>query len=162
MAMNNPARKYQENQILTAPKEQLLLMLLDGALKFTEQGKALMLQEKHEESCQKYIRAQRIMIELLTSLKEDMLEPELYSNLVSLYYFVYRRLVEANMTKEEKTVNDALKILKHLQQTWVMAVEKMHKEQHPEAGLVEKAQKQLDENPGTSSRPESPSVDLST
>ena len=160
--MNNPAKKYQENHILTAPKEQLLLMLVDGAIRFTEQGKALMLEDKREESCQKFIRAQRIMIELITSLDESALEAELYSNLVSLYYFVYRRLVEANMTKEEKTVNDALKILKHLQETWVMAVENMHKEAHPEASLVEKAQKQLDENGGNSPRPDNPSVDLST
>ncbi len=160
--MNNPARKYQEHHILTAPKEQLLLMLLDGAVKFTKQGKALMLEEKHEESCQKYIRAQRIMIELITSLKEDMLEPELYSNLVSLYYFVYRRLVEVNISKEEKTVDDALKILGHLQETWSMAVEKMHKEQHPEVGLVEKAQKKLNENSDSPRPPENPSLDLSS
>ena len=95
--MNNPAKKYQENHILTAPKEQLLLMLVDGAIRFTEQGKAFMLEEKFEESCKKFIRAQRIMIELITSLDESALEPDLYSNLVSLYYFVYRRLVEVNM-----------------------------------------------------------------
>jgi len=160
--MNNPAKKYQENHILTAPKEQLLLMLVDGAIRFTEQGKAFMLEEKFEESCKKFIRAQRIMIELITSLDESALEPDLYSNLVSLYYFVYRRLVEVNMSKEEKTVDEALKILKHIQETWVMAVEKMHKEQHPEASLVEKAQRQINAQAAGDPPPENPSVDFST
>ncbi len=36
---NRKAREYLTNQVMTAPREQLLLMLCDGAVKFAERSK---------------------------------------------------------------------------------------------------------------------------
>jgi flagellar protein FliS len=153
--MKKPARQYQESHILTAPKEELLLLLLDGAIRFAEQGRAQMRDKKYEESCRLYIRAQRILMELIQSLDAKALDAQIYANLVGLYYFVYRRLVEANVTHAEPPVADALKILAHLRETWAQAVDKARKESHPQAALVEKAEK-------AAAPPPPAGIDLST
>lgn len=154
--MKTPAKQYQESQILTAPKEELLLMLLDGAARFSEQGRARMLEKKYDESCRLYIRAQRILIELISSLDAKVLEKAVYDNLVNLYYFVYWRLVRSNTTHDPALVDEALKILQHLRETWAQAIDKSRKEAHPQAALVEKAQK------AATPQPPPANIDLST
>ncbi len=126
--MKTPAKEYRENQILTAPKEELLLMLLEGAARFAEQGRAFLQHEKFEEGLKSFIRAQRIMLELISSLDENVLDKQLYSNLVSLYYFVYWRFVSASVRHEVKSADEGLKVLGTLRETWSMAVEKSRKE----------------------------------
>jgi flagellar secretion chaperone FliS len=157
--MKTPVKQYQESQILTAPKEELLLMLLDGASRFAEQGRARMVEKKYDESCKLYIRAQRIMIELITSLDSKVIEKSVYDNLVGLYYFVYWRLVRANTSHDPALIDEALRILQHLRETWALAIDKLRKESHPQAALVDKAQKA-----GVSPAPPPPpaNIDLST
>ena len=140
--MNNAkAKQYLRNQIMTAPKEQLLLLLFDGAIRFSEQGKAKLAEQSYEESCNFLIRAQRIMIELISSLNKDVLPQEIYNNLVRLYHFVYFRLIDGNLKKDAQRVDEALVILRNLRETWSLAIEKDHKEKFPQAGLVQEAQK---------------------
>ncbi len=141
--MKGMARQYQESRILTAPQEELLIMLLDGAVRFAQQAKAKAVEKKYDESCKLYIRAQRIMIELITSLDARTIDPQLYGNLVNLYHFVYWRLVRTNLNHDATLADEALSILGHLRETWALAVEKLRKEQQlssepaaaPSAGL---------------------------
>lgn len=141
--MKGSARQYQESRILTAPQEELLIMLLDGAVRFAQQAKTKAVEKKYDESCKLYIRAQRIMIELITSLDARTIDPQLYANLVNLYHFVYWRLVRTNLNHDGKLADEALTILGHLRETWALAVEKLRKEQQlpaepaaaPSAGL---------------------------
>ena len=137
--VQNKARQYLENHILTAPKEQLLLMLFDGAIRFSEQAKVRMDEKDIEGSCKLLIKAQRIIMELITSLDQQKIPSDLYHNLMGLYGFVYFRLVNANLKKETGQVDDALKILNHLRETGAQAVEKVRQEQHPVSVSPEKA-----------------------
>jgi flagellin-specific chaperone FliS len=54
-----------------------------------------------------------------------VLTEELHANLSGLYGFIYRRLVEGNVKRSIEPVGEALKILRHLRETWLQAVEKM-------------------------------------
>ena len=69
-------------------------------------------------------RAQRITLELTNGLRRDA-NPELVDRMSSLYNFVYRRLVEANMQRDAEAVEDALKILRHQRKTWTLVIEKI-------------------------------------
>lgn len=129
--MKNPAKQYQESRILTAPKEELLLMLLEGGVRFAEQGRALLEEKKFEESCQRFIRSQRIVIELIASLDEKLIESQLYANLVSLYYFVYWRFVRASVNRDLRMADEGLRILRSLRETWAEAVVKGRKDGLP-------------------------------
>lgn len=120
-------RTYIETQAKTATKEQLLLMLYDGACRFAQLGRESMRQGRIEDTFNYFKRAQRIVTELLCSLDKRIGE-EIYANLVNLYKFIYFRLVEASLKKEERYVDEALEVLLHLRQTWEMAIEKRQKE----------------------------------
>ena len=72
------------------------------------------------------------LTELTTNLKHDV-NPDLCGKLASLYNFMYRRLVDANLTKNPQLVDDALEIMRHQRETWGMLIEKLSKERASEA-----------------------------
>ncbi len=119
----DPTRKYLETQVRTASQEQLLLMLIDGAIRFSEQAKGKLAEKDLEGAHHLLIRGQRIMVELVTSLSREIGD-EIYGNLVRLYNFVYFRLVRANVQHAPEPIDEALRILGSLRQTWAEAIEK--------------------------------------
>lgn len=135
----NRARQYLESRIKTATKEELLILLFDGAVRFSEQAKIKIDEKDVEGSCQLLIKAQRIMVELICSLQKEIIGEDVYANLVKLYNFVYFRLIKANITKEKALIDEALSILVHLRETWAMAVDQEKMKKFPEAALVAKA-----------------------
>jgi flagellar secretion chaperone FliS len=125
--MSAPSQEYLKTKVMTASPEMLTLMLWDGAIRFAEQGKQAIAKKDIEGSYQGLVRAQRIITELLSNLKHDV-NPELCGQLAALYNFIFRRLVDANMTKEVKLVDDALEIMRHQRETWALLIEKLSKE----------------------------------
>lgn len=125
--MSQFTNEYLKTKVLTASPEMLTLMLWDGAIRFAEQGREAILKKDIEGSYHSLLRAQKIIMELSTSLRTEV-NPELCQNLAALYTFIYRRLVDANIQKESKLVDDALEIMRHQRETWVMLMEKLAKE----------------------------------
>lgn len=125
--MAAPTQEYLKTTVMTASPEMLTLMLWDGAIRFAEQGKEAILKKDIEGSYKALLRAQKIITELTTSLKRDI-DPDLTEKLAALYNFIYRRLVEANISKDEKLVEDAIEIMRHQRETWVMLMDKLSKE----------------------------------
>ena len=123
----DPSGGYLETKVFTASREQLLLMLFDGAIAFSEQAKVKIEEKDIEGSYHLLLRAQRILLELVSALDRKIGE-DLYRNLVGLYLFCYRKLVEANIKKDLALVDDALRILSHLRDTWREAVAKAREE----------------------------------
>ncbi|MFP4144395.1 MAG: flagellar export chaperone FliS [Phycisphaeraceae bacterium] len=118
------ANPYLRTKILTARPEELRLMLYDGALKFCRQGKAAIEKKDFEASYGALMRAQKIVLELNSSLKHDA-DPELCGRLASLYTYIYRRLVDANMTREVEIVDEAIRLIDYERETWRMLMEKI-------------------------------------
>ena len=127
VAMAAPSQEYLKTKVLTASPEMLTLMLWDGAIRFAEQGKIAIVQKDIEGSYKALLRSQRIMTELTTNLKHEV-APELCGKLAALYNFIYRRLVDANVSKNPQLVDDALEIMRHQRETWVMLMEKLSRE----------------------------------
>ncbi|MDW8263645.1 MAG: flagellar export chaperone FliS [Phycisphaerales bacterium] len=120
------AQQYLRTKVLTATPEQLQMMLYDGAIRFSEQGKAALERKDYEASYNALSRAQKIIAELLCGLKHE-LAPELCGRLASLYNFVFRRLVEANINHDCKALDEALQILRYQRETWAMLMDKLGK-----------------------------------
>jgi flagellar protein FliS len=139
--MKDKAAQYLQARIMTATKEELLLLLFDGAIKFAQQAKAKLKEGNREEKCKLLIRSQKIVIELMSSLRKDVLSQELYSNLIGLYGFIYMRLVDANLSDDQVKIEEALQILNSLRQTWAEAIEKNKKERLDQLNLVKEDQK---------------------
>src|SRR5438552_729750 len=126
------AANYLRTKVLTATPEQLQLMLYDGAIRFSEQAKVSLAKKDFEQSYTAISRAQKIITELSCSLKHD-LAPELCGKLSSLYNFVYRKLLEANIEHNVESIDDALSILRYQRQTWAMLLEELGKKKAAQA-----------------------------
>lgn len=115
--------RYLETQVLTASREQLLVMLYDGAIRFGEQARESLAAKELERTHDLLVRAQRIVIELWCALNPEV-DPELSKSLGGLYAFLYLRLVNANVEHDPVALEEAIQILKSLRQTWMDAVDK--------------------------------------
>ncbi|HEY0009470.1 MAG TPA: flagellar export chaperone FliS [Tepidisphaeraceae bacterium] len=122
----NAAQTYLRAKVLTATPEQLQLMLYDGAIRFTEQGRNALMEKKFEQTFELLTKAQRIINELQCTLKHD-LAPELCGKLASLYNFVYRKLVEGNTEHKVEPLDEALHILRYQRDTWALLLQQMAK-----------------------------------
>jgi flagellar protein FliS len=124
---NQAAQNYLRAKVMTATPEQLQLMLYDGAIRFAEQAKVALGKSDYEASYNALSRAQKIIAELSGSLKHD-LAPELCGKLSSLYNFVYRKLLEANVDHEVEPLDEALGILRYQRETWAMLLNQLGKQ----------------------------------
>ena len=120
-------REYLKTQIKTASKEQLLVMLYDGAIRFCEQAK-MSFEEKDLESFGNYlVRVQKIIMELMTALSPDV-DPEFASKMMGLYQYVNTRLIEANIEQDLNKIDECLSIVRPLRDAWSDAVTKLRKQ----------------------------------
>lgn len=119
MALLNPYQQYQQNAILNASPEQLLLMLYNGAVRFINQACSCLDKKDIPGANNAIIRAQDIIIYLRDILDMNY---EIAKPLYSLYEYMYRRLVEANIKKDKLILLEILKIIEDLRNTWAEAI----------------------------------------
>lgn len=131
---NQFAQNYLRTKVLTATPEQLQLMLYDGAIRFSEQAKVALTEKKYDQSYDLLSRTQKIIAELISSLKPDV-APDLCGKLSGLYNFVYRKLVEANVDHKIDALDEALSILRYQRETWALLLDKLGKTKAAAAAL---------------------------
>ncbi|MBU5310794.1 flagellar export chaperone FliS [Tissierella carlieri] len=107
--------QYKQNAVLTATPEELTLMLYDGAIKFMNIGKYSIENKELERAHSSLIRAQDIILELNYSLDMNY---EVSKELRELYEFVLAKLVDANINKNTKSIDEALTIVNDMRDTW--------------------------------------------
>ncbi|MCP4711846.1 MAG: flagellar export chaperone FliS [Planctomycetes bacterium] len=123
----NTPNEYLKTKVLTASQEQLQLMLYDGAIRFCEQARKAIEDKQIEQSYNLIIKAEKIVMELCNSMRDEV-APETCANMRRLYIFCYEKLVDANLKKETKSLDEALQVLRHLRETWIMVMEKAKQE----------------------------------
>lgn len=123
----NASFEYLKNTVLTAPPEQLQLMLYDGAIRFVTTGRDALVAKDYEGAFNGFDRAQRIILQLNSGLRREV-HAELVDQIASLYNFVYRRLVDANSERDPAAADDALQILRHMRETWTLLLDKLAQE----------------------------------
>ncbi|WIV12017.1 flagellar export chaperone FliS [Proteiniborus sp. MB09-C3] len=124
MAYNNLYQQYQQNSITTASPEELTLMLYNGAIKFINLGKLHIESKEIEKANNAIKRAQDIIYELNNTL--DMSYP-VSSNLRSIYTFIIERLVDANIKKDVKILDEILPLIEGIRDTWKEAMREARK-----------------------------------
>jgi len=128
--------EYLRTKVLTASPEELHLMLYDGAIRFAEDAKSALQEGNLEKAYDALIRTQNIVLEMSSGLNHEE-NPELSAKLSSLYNFIYRRLIDANMKRDIAAIDDALKILSYQRETWVLLMEKLAREKQGTAPAME-------------------------
>ncbi len=123
MALRNPYKaynQYKENTVFTASPEELTLMLYNGMIKYANQAIIAMEEKRIPQAHEAIIRTSAIISELSMTLNMDY---EVSQGLRPLYDFLNERLVEANITKDKKIIEDILPIISELRDTWKQAME---------------------------------------
>ena len=116
--------EYLRNAILTASPEQLLLMLYDGAIRYTRQGVEGLEARDWEQAFTGFSRAQKVVLELINSLNYEV-DRDLCTKMAGLYNFVYRQLVEACSERSVTAATEAIQILEYQRETWVLLIEQL-------------------------------------
>lgn len=124
MSYTNNKNEYLRTKVMTASPEELTMMLYDGVVRFSEQAREAMANKDYETSYKLIIKAQNIVTEFMGTLKDDY-APEICGKMRALYLFCYRRLVEANLKRDLSNLDDAIKILRHMRETWALLLEKI-------------------------------------
>ena len=117
--INNPYQAYNNTSVMTAAPAELTLMLYNGAIRFTKLAKSAMDEKKIEEVNTFIQKTQNILNELMSTLK---MEYSISSNLLSLYDFMYRHLIQANIKKDKKMLQEVIELLEDLRDTWSEAM----------------------------------------
>ena len=120
--MNQYLKQYQKNQIETASQEQLLIMLYNGAIQFLNIARKAMEEKNIEETHNNIIKAQKIITEFQATLDMEN-GGEVAQNLYSLYVYLNKKLVDANIHKNIASLDEVLGHLKDLRDTWVKAIQ---------------------------------------
>ena len=131
--MNQYVKQYQKSSIETASREQILIMLYDGAIQFLNKAKVALENKDYEAIHNNLIGAQNIIQEFINSMDREV-APQLAENLISLYEYFIRRLVQANMKRQVEPIDEVLKYLKSLKATWEQAIILAQKEAQEQAG----------------------------
>ena len=118
---NNGYNAYKNNSVNYASKEQLLLMLVDGAVKYAKIGRAAIEEKNIIKAHESLTRTQDIFVELMASL--DTGAGEWAKQIYQVYEFIRTRLVEINLKKDIKAMDDLIPVIESVRDTWHEAYE---------------------------------------
>lgn len=121
----NPYQQYQQNTVNTSSPQELTLMLYNGLVRFLKTAHKGIEEKDMEKASSFIIRSQDIIMEFMSTL--DM-QYELSNGLFSLYDYMHRRLIEANIRKDKAIVEEITGYAEELRDTWVQAM-KLAKQQ---------------------------------
>lgn len=119
--------QYQQNQLMTASPAKLLLAAYDGAIRFCRIAAEKMQSGRLDEQSTNINKAMAIVCELLSTLREDV-SPSLVARLKMLYTYVIEKLAHANLNQDQEALQEAIRILVSLRDTWAKADEILQKE----------------------------------
>ena len=125
--MNAYTQQYQQNQILSASPEQILVMLYDGAIRFTRQAMIGIEDGRASVKVEGISRAMAIISEFANTLDHEV-GGEIAENLDALYSFMIRELTQANLNNDMQKLKIVEGLLVDLRQTWIEAIEIARKE----------------------------------
>lgn len=112
----NPYTKYKENSINIASQEQLVIMLVDGAVKYTKVAKLALERGDKERAHNELIRVQSIFAELIASL--DINAGSFAIDLMNIYNFIRNKLIEANLKKDVKVIEEVMPVIEDVRNMW--------------------------------------------
>jgi flagellar secretion chaperone FliS len=117
MAAGNAYNVYKNNSVTYASKEQLLLMLLDGAVKFAKIGRQAIVDKNVPKAHENILKTQNIYYELMATLDVNA-GGDWAKSLMSIYRFIVDRLVDANMKKDVNIMNEVIPLIEEVRDTW--------------------------------------------
>lgn len=114
---------YLENRVMTASREMLHLMVVDGALRHCESAREAVTEKDREWAWRAFSAARAHVVELIGGVAPD--DNEVCANMRSLFQFVYRELMHAETEHSIERIDSAVRVLNVHRETWAMLMEQL-------------------------------------
>ena len=111
----NPYNIYKQNSVNMASSQQLLLMLLDGAVKYTKIARMAILNKDIARAHKELVRVQDIFLELMITMDKNTKYME---DLYNIYDFIKNELAKANIKKDITIIDNTLPLIEVIRDMW--------------------------------------------
>ena len=119
----NAYAQYKNNKVMSASGPELTLMLYDGAIKFLNIADFAIEKNDINKAHQNIIKTERIIEYLRNTL--DMKYP-VAQDFENMYSYIYRRLIEANLTKDREIITEINGHMHAIRDNWVEVMKANH------------------------------------
>jgi len=121
------ADQYLSTQILTASPYRLHLMVVEGAVRSARLGAEAMESDDIETAHSALSKSRDFVSELIGGLSEEY-DQDLSTRMKQLFFFAYVNLAEGERERDEKKIQEALKVLTGHLETWRELGEKIQQD----------------------------------
>ena len=121
MAMQNAYAQYNNNKIMTDSPAELTLMLYEGAIKFCNIAIVAIEDKNVEKAHINITKVENIIAEFLSTLDHKYPVAKDFEN---VYNYLMDRLLEANLKKDKEILEEVLKHLRTMRDTWKEVMER--------------------------------------
>lgn len=115
MLANQGYAAYANNKIMTASPAELALMLYEGAIKFSNLAVAGIEENDIQKAHTNIMKVERIIEEFQATLNHKYPVAKDFDN---VYNYLLIRLKEANVKKDKEIMEEVLKHLRTMRDTW--------------------------------------------
>lgn len=107
---------YKKNSVSYASKDQLLIMLLDGAVKFAKLARQGLAENDIKKSHENLIKTQDIFSELMITL--DQSAGKWAEDLFNVYDYIKSELTRINIKKDVEAMDKLLPVIENVRDMW--------------------------------------------
>lgn len=115
MIQKNPYAAYNNSKIQTATPAELTLLLYEGAIKFTNIALTAMEKKDIQKTHDNIMKTERIIMEFQATLDHKY---PVAKDFDAVYKYILQRLRDANMKKDPEILEEVLKHLRTMRDTW--------------------------------------------
>ncbi|MFL8675396.1 flagellar export chaperone FliS [Clostridioides sp. GD02404] len=108
--------KLNLDELNKLSQEELLLVLLDGAIESTKISKKAIIDKDMQKSNKELIRVQNIFAELMVTLDQNV--GQWAKDMYNVYDFIRHELSKANITNDIKIIDEILPIIQQIRDVW--------------------------------------------
>lgn len=110
---------YKNNSVNYASKGQLLLMLVDGAVKYSKIGRQAIIDKDIKKAHENITKTEDIFTELMVSLDQNA--GEWAKQIFAVYEFIKYQLMQANIKKDVAIMDEVIPLIEDIRDTWYEA-----------------------------------------
>ena len=128
---NDGIQCYRRTNVITADPKRLVIMCYEGVIENLKAGVQKIIEKDYEGKSRAIAQAQDIIYELLCSLDFER-GGSIARNLESLYNYMLRRIMHADLNKDLSALNEVIRMLNELKSAWEKVFSKQVKDVKPE------------------------------
>ena len=131
----NGIQSYRKTNVITSDPGRLVIMCYEGAIESLKLAKQKIKEKDYEKKEKAITKAQNIIDELLCSLDIEK-GGTIARNLSSLYNYMLRKILHADVNRDERAIDEVIGLLNELLSAWQEVVSKPESEvQYPQDSL---------------------------